>query len=68
MSRVLAGGLTITTLHNDLLRSAPAIMYMHVGGQGDPVKMAQGCEAYSPQAPRRSPRQHRLLLRATSSA
>ena len=41
MSRLLAGGLTITALHNHLLRSAPATMYMHVGGRGDPVKLAQ---------------------------
>lgn len=41
MSRVLAGGLTVTALHNHLLRSAPATMYMHVGGRGDPVRLAQ---------------------------
>ena len=40
LSRLLAGGLTITALHNHLLRSAPATMYMHVGGHGDPAKLA----------------------------
>lgn len=41
MSRLLASGFTITALHNHLLRSAPATMYMHVAGHGDPVKLAQ---------------------------
>lgn len=41
MSRLLAGGFTITALHNHLLRSAPATMYMHIGAHGDPVKLAQ---------------------------
>lgn len=41
MRRLLASGFTITALHNHLLRSAPATMYMHVGAHGDPVKLAQ---------------------------
>lgn len=41
LSRLLADGLTITALHNHLLRSTPATMYMHVSGHGDPVKLAQ---------------------------
>jgi hypothetical protein len=40
LSRLLEGGLTITALHNHLLRSAPATMYMHVHGMGDAVKLA----------------------------
>lgn len=40
MSRLLASGFTITALHNHLLRSAPATMYMHISGHGDPVKLA----------------------------
>ena len=40
LSRLLQGGLTITALHNHLLRSSPATMYMHVHGHGDPVAMA----------------------------
>ncbi len=40
MSQLLVGGLTITALHNHLLRSAPATMYMHVEGHGDPAKLA----------------------------
>jgi hypothetical protein len=40
MSRLLAGGLTVTALHNHLLRSTPATMYMHVSGHGDPIRLA----------------------------
>ena len=45
MKRLVEGGLEITALHNHLLRSEPATMYMHVGGHGDPVKMAQTLHA-----------------------
>ncbi|MBB5714865.1 DUF1259 domain-containing protein [Sphingomonas aerophila] len=41
MSRLLASGFTITALHNHLLRSSPATMYLHIGAHGDPVKIAQ---------------------------
>lgn len=40
MSKLLAGGLTVTALHNHLLRSSPATMYMHVSGEGDPASLA----------------------------
>lgn len=40
LSRLLESGLTITALHNHLLRSTPATMYMHVHGMGDAVKLA----------------------------
>lgn len=40
LSRLLDGGLTITALHNHLLRATPGTMYMHVHGMGDPVKLA----------------------------
>ena len=40
LSRLLEGGLTITALHNHLLRSTPATMYMHVHETGDPVRLA----------------------------
>jgi hypothetical protein len=41
MAKLLEGGLEITAIHNHLLRASPATFYMHVGGSGDPVKMAQ---------------------------
>lgn len=40
MAKLIAGGLEITAIHNHLLRASPATFYMHVGGRGDPVKMA----------------------------
>jgi hypothetical protein len=40
MTKLLDGGLDITALHNHILRSSPATFYMHVGGHGDPEKMA----------------------------
>jgi len=40
MSKLIEGGLEITAVHNHLLRANPATFYMHVGGHGDPVKLA----------------------------
>src|ERR1700675_1688656 len=40
MAKLLEGGLDITAVHNHLLRANPATFYMHVGGHGDPVKLA----------------------------
>jgi Domain of Unknown Function (DUF1259) len=40
MTKLLDGGLDITAVHNHILRASPATFYMHVGGHGDPVKMA----------------------------
>jgi hypothetical protein len=40
MFKLIEGGLEITAVHNHLLRASPATFYMHVGGLGDPVKLA----------------------------
>ena len=40
MLKMIQGGLDITAVHNHLLRASPATFYMHVGGHGDPAKMA----------------------------
>ena len=40
MTRLLDSGLEITAIHNHILRASPATFYMHVGGHGDPEKMA----------------------------
>ena len=40
MKKLLEGGFQITALHNHLLRSQPATMYMHVSGHGDALKLA----------------------------
>jgi hypothetical protein len=40
MLKMIEGELDITAVHNHLLRASPATFYMHVGGHGDPAKMA----------------------------
>jgi hypothetical protein len=40
MAKLLENGVEVTAVHNHLLRASPATFYMHVGGHGDPVKMA----------------------------
>ena len=40
MAKLIEGGLEITAVHNHLLRASPATFYMHVGGHGDPVRIA----------------------------
>ena len=40
MLKMIEGGLEITAVHNHLLRASPATFYMHIGGHGDPAKMA----------------------------
>ena len=40
MLALIEGGMEITAVHNHLLRASPATFYMHVGGHGDPLKMA----------------------------
>jgi hypothetical protein len=45
MSKLAAGGIEITALHNHLLRNQPFTMYMHVQGNGDPVKLAAALHA-----------------------
>jgi hypothetical protein len=40
MTKLLTSGLDITAIHNHILRASPATFYMHVGGHGDPEKMA----------------------------
>jgi hypothetical protein len=45
MTRLLDSGLEITAIHNHILRASPATFYMHVGGHGDPEKMAAAIRA-----------------------
>jgi hypothetical protein len=40
MKSLVENGIEITALHNHLLRSSPATMYMHIEGHGEPVKLA----------------------------
>src|SRR5215468_1243190 len=41
MQRLIGGGVEITAVHNHLLRTSVPVFYMHVGGHGDPVKLAE---------------------------
>jgi len=45
ISKLQEGGLEITAIHNHILRGNPATFYMHIGGHGDPVKMAAALRA-----------------------
>jgi hypothetical protein len=45
MKKLLDDGLEITAIHNHLLRTSVPVFYMHVGGHGDPVKLAESLRA-----------------------
>jgi len=45
MERLIEGGVDITAVHNHLLRTSVPVFYMHVGGHGDPVTLAQALHA-----------------------
>jgi hypothetical protein len=45
MQKLIDGGIEITALHNHLLRTQPNIMYLHIGGTGDPGKLAAAVRA-----------------------
>jgi hypothetical protein len=45
MTKLIESGLEITAIHNHVLRGSPATFYMHVGGHGDPVKLATAIRA-----------------------
>ncbi len=40
MSSLESNGVQVTALHNHVLHESPRIMYMHIGGHGDAVKLA----------------------------
>src|SRR5262249_12874233 len=40
MQKLVDSGIEITAVHNHLLNESPRIMYMHIHGQGDAVKLA----------------------------
>ena len=40
MMKLIENGIEITAIHNHLLRGSPETFYLHVGGHGDPVRMA----------------------------
>ncbi len=40
MSSLERNGVQVTALHNHVLHESPRVMYMHIGGHGDAVKLA----------------------------
>jgi hypothetical protein len=40
LTALIQNGLEITAIHNHVLRGNPATFYMHVGGHGDPERLA----------------------------
>jgi Domain of Unknown Function (DUF1259) len=60
MAKLIENGIEITALHNHVLRGNPATYYMHIGGHGDPVKLATAiraglAESKTPLAPPAAP-------------
>ena len=45
MKSLLNSGLEITALHNHLFNARPATFYMHIGGMGNPVNLANAIHA-----------------------
>ena len=41
MLKLQQGGIDITALHNHVLNESPRVMYMHISGHGNAVKLAQ---------------------------
>src|SRR2546423_2967217 len=45
MAKLIENGIEITAVHNHVLRGNPATFYMHIGGHGDPGKLATAIRA-----------------------
>ena len=45
ISKLEEGGIQVTALHHHLDNLKPDILFMHVGGEGDPVKLAEALHA-----------------------
>jgi hypothetical protein len=45
MSKLEEGGIQVTALHHHLDNLEPDVLFMHVGGEGDPVELAQALHA-----------------------
>ena len=45
MAKLIENGVEITAVHNHVLRANPLTFYMHIGGHGDPVKLATAIRA-----------------------
>lgn len=40
LSALQGGGIDLAALHNHLLGESPRVMYLHIGGHGDPIQLA----------------------------
>jgi uncharacterized protein DUF1259 len=45
VAKLQAGGIQQTALHNHLQHESPRVMYLHIEGRGEPVKLAEGIRA-----------------------
>lgn len=45
MDALFAHGLKVTAIHNHFFHTKPAAYFMHIGGEGDAAKMAEGVKA-----------------------
>ena len=45
MDAAFAGGLEVTGLHNHFFHDEPKVYFMHIGGMGEPEKLAAGVKA-----------------------
>lgn len=45
MKRLIDGGMQITAIHNHLLRTSTPVLYMHISGHGNAVKLAETLHA-----------------------
>src|SRR5207244_2786038 len=45
MDAAFANGLEVTALHNHFFFDEPKVYFMHIGGHGDPEKLARGVKA-----------------------
>lgn len=45
MDAAFAGGLEVTGLHNHFFYDEPKVYFMHIGGEGDPEKLAQAVKS-----------------------
>lgn len=45
MKRLIDDGVDVTAIHNHLIRTSIPVLYLHVGGHGDPVKLAHALHA-----------------------
>ena len=45
MAKLQEGGVEITALHNHVLNESPRVMYMHISGHGDALRLAQSIRA-----------------------